>query len=58
MELFYAEVFDVLRSIEQRVASFGYEPSGMSDFCDYITELKEMLTKERIEYDVSIIIIV
>lgn len=58
MELFYAQVFDVLRSIEQRVASFGYEPPGMSDFCDYITELKEMLTKERIEYDVSIIIIV
>lgn len=55
MELLHAEVVAVLQSIEQRMSSSGYEHSIMSDFCDYITELKEMLKRERNEYSVSII---
>ncbi|XP_077241161.1 putative 1-phosphatidylinositol-3-phosphate 5-kinase FAB1C [Tasmannia lanceolata] len=51
IEIFHAEVFDVLRSIEKEVTSCGYENSDTSDFYNQITELKNLLKNERTEYD-------
>ncbi|XP_010259723.1 PREDICTED: putative 1-phosphatidylinositol-3-phosphate 5-kinase FAB1C [Nelumbo nucifera] len=51
MEFLYAEIFDVLHSIEQKGISFGYELTNMSEFHSHIIELKELLKKERNEYD-------
>lgn len=51
MESLYTDIFDALQSIEERITSFGCEPSKTSDFLDPINELKDMIRMERDEYD-------
>ncbi|XP_010274641.1 PREDICTED: putative 1-phosphatidylinositol-3-phosphate 5-kinase FAB1C isoform X2 [Nelumbo nucifera] len=51
MELLYTEVFDALHNIEQKGMSFGHEPTNKSEFHNHIMELKDLLKKERHEYD-------
>ncbi|KAG9444056.1 hypothetical protein H6P81_015396 [Aristolochia fimbriata] len=51
MEFMYAEVFDVLQSIEQKLVMAGFETSKASTLLGHINELKDMLKKERNEYE-------
>ncbi|XP_068661240.1 putative 1-phosphatidylinositol-3-phosphate 5-kinase FAB1C [Aristolochia californica] len=50
MEFMYAEVFDVLQGIEQKLVMSGFETSKASTL-SHINELKDMLKKERNEYE-------
>lgn len=50
MEAFYAEISDVLDTMEQRSKHLGSEHSDMSELQNHIVELKEQLKKERSDY--------
>ncbi|KAJ4974799.1 hypothetical protein NE237_007973 [Protea cynaroides] len=47
----YTEIFDVLLSIEKKSASGGHEPIDMTEFHNRVMELKNLLGKEKSEYD-------
>ncbi|XP_042500010.1 putative 1-phosphatidylinositol-3-phosphate 5-kinase FAB1C [Macadamia integrifolia] len=47
----YAEIFDVLQSIEKKSTSIGHEPTDMAVFHNRVMELTELLSKEKNEYD-------
>ncbi|KAL6007612.1 hypothetical protein ACLOJK_033111 [Asimina triloba] len=47
----YSDVFGVLQSIEQKIESSDFESSRTNDMDDHIMELKDLLRKERNEYD-------
>ncbi|KAA8532582.1 hypothetical protein F0562_032602 [Nyssa sinensis] len=51
MEALYAEISGVLNSIEQKCTSFGHELSDTRELHNHIMELKELLIKERNEYN-------
>ncbi|XP_059645884.1 putative 1-phosphatidylinositol-3-phosphate 5-kinase FAB1C [Cornus florida] len=50
-EALYAEISDVLDGIEQKCTSFGHEPSDTSELHSHIVELKDLLVKERNDYN-------
>ncbi|KAF8407677.1 hypothetical protein HHK36_006812 [Tetracentron sinense] len=50
-KLLYEEIYDVLRSIEQKNTSFGHEHLETSEFQNHVMQLKDLLKKERNEYD-------
>ncbi|XP_042511075.1 putative 1-phosphatidylinositol-3-phosphate 5-kinase FAB1C isoform X2 [Macadamia integrifolia] len=47
----HAEIFDVLRSIEKKSTYVGHEPAEMTEFHNRVMELKDLLKKEKNEYD-------
>ncbi|KAJ4973349.1 hypothetical protein NE237_006523 [Protea cynaroides] len=47
----YAEIFDVLQSIEKKSTYVGHEPTDMTEFHNRIMEMKDLLRKEKSEYD-------
>ncbi|XP_043694899.1 putative 1-phosphatidylinositol-3-phosphate 5-kinase FAB1C isoform X2 [Telopea speciosissima] len=47
----YSEIFDVLQSIENKSTYVGHEPTDMAEFHNRVMELKELLSKEKNEYD-------
>ncbi|XP_015578964.3 putative 1-phosphatidylinositol-3-phosphate 5-kinase FAB1C [Ricinus communis] len=51
MEAFYAEISDVLDSMEQKSKSFGNELSDLNELQNHIVELKDQLRKERNHYN-------
>jgi 1-phosphatidylinositol-3-phosphate 5-kinase len=52
METLYAEISDVLDSLEEKCKSFGHEWSDTNELQDHIMELKDLLKKERNDYNV------
>ncbi|KAF9592335.1 hypothetical protein IFM89_014261 [Coptis chinensis] len=52
MEVLYAEVYDVLHSIEQRASSLGQMYLDESEVLHHITDLKVLLKEDRNEYEV------
>lgn len=52
IELLHAEVNDVLQAFEKRITTSECEPVKTSIY-RYIMELKDLLIRERNEYDVS-----
>ncbi|KDP38042.1 hypothetical protein JCGZ_04685 [Jatropha curcas] len=50
VEAFYAEISDVVDSMEQRSKSFGSELSDMNELQNHIMELKDQVRKERDNY--------
>ena len=54
METLYAEISDVLDSLEEKCKSFGHEWSDTNELQDHIMELKDLLKKERNDYNVRI----
>ncbi|KAM7484639.1 hypothetical protein LguiA_000648 [Lonicera macranthoides] len=50
-EALYEEISGVLHSIEQKNTSFGGEASDSNDLRDHITEFKDLLIKERNNYN-------
>ncbi|XP_050235071.1 putative 1-phosphatidylinositol-3-phosphate 5-kinase FAB1C [Mercurialis annua] len=50
MEAFYAEISDVLDSMEEKSKSFGKELSDSNELLNHIVELKDQLRKERNHY--------
>ena len=54
MEAFYAEISDVLDSMEEKSKSFGNELADLNELQNHIVELKDQLRKERNNYSVSI----
>ncbi|KAL0000184.1 hypothetical protein SO802_019786 [Lithocarpus litseifolius] len=51
METLYAEISDVLDSLEEKCKSFGNECSDKNDLQGHIMELKDLLKKERNDYN-------
>ncbi|CAK9166856.1 unnamed protein product [Ilex paraguariensis] len=51
METLYEEILGVLCSTEQKSTSFGHESSDISVLCTRIKELKNLLLKEKNEYN-------
>ncbi|KAJ7954212.1 1-phosphatidylinositol-3-phosphate 5-kinase [Quillaja saponaria] len=53
METVYREISDVLKCLEQKIISpdIGYELSDTCDLQNHIMELKELLRKERSDYN-------
>lgn len=51
METLYAEISDVLDSLEEKCKSFGNECSDTDDLQGHIMELKDLLKKERNDYN-------
>ncbi|XP_050272077.1 putative 1-phosphatidylinositol-3-phosphate 5-kinase FAB1C [Quercus robur] len=51
METLYAEISDVLDSLEEKCKSFGNECSDTNDLQGHIMELKDLLKKERNDYN-------
>ncbi|XP_043699937.1 putative 1-phosphatidylinositol-3-phosphate 5-kinase FAB1C [Telopea speciosissima] len=47
----YTEIFDVLQSIEKKSTSVGHEPTDMTEFHNRVMELKDLMKKEKNEYD-------
>ena len=47
------EISDVLSRIEHKSTSFRNEASDKSDLDDHIMELKDLLNRERNDYNVS-----
>jgi 1-phosphatidylinositol-3-phosphate 5-kinase len=52
METLYAEISDVLDSLEEKCKSFGHEWSDTNELQDHIMGLKDLLKKERNDYNV------
>lgn len=52
METLYAEISDVVDSLEEKCKSFGHEWSDTNELQDHIMELKDLLKKERNDYNV------
>jgi archaellum component FlaC len=52
MESLYAEISDVLDSLEEKCKSFGNEWSDTDELQDHIMELKDLLKMERNDYNV------
>lgn len=52
METLYAEISDVLDSLEDKWKSFGYDGSNTNKLQDNIMQLKDMLKTERNDYNV------
>lgn len=52
METLYAEISDVLDSLEEKCKSFGSEWSEKRELQDCIVELNGLLKKERNDYNV------
>ena len=52
METWYVEISDVLDSLEEKCMSFGYECLDTNDLQGHIMELKDLLKKERNDYNV------
>lgn len=52
MENLYAEISDVLDSLEEKCKSFGNECSDTNDLQGHMMELKDLLKKERNDYNV------
>ena len=52
MENLYAEISDVLDSLEEKCKSFGNECLDTNDLQGHIMELKDLLKKERNDYNV------
>ena len=52
METWYVEISDVLDSLEEKYKSFGNECSDTNDLQGHIVELKDLLKKERNDYNV------
>ncbi|KAL5553392.1 hypothetical protein UlMin_040793 [Ulmus minor] len=50
METLYAEIFDVLDSMEDRSTSFAPEFSDTSELRNHIMELKDLVKRERNDY--------
>ncbi|KAF8390053.1 hypothetical protein HHK36_024574 [Tetracentron sinense] len=50
-EFLYTEIFNVLNSIGQKSTSSVHEPLNMSESQNHIMELKDLLKKERNEYN-------
>ncbi|KAK9277105.1 hypothetical protein L1049_006644 [Liquidambar formosana] len=50
-EILYAEITDVLDSFEQKSASAGHESLDMSELHNHILELKDLVRKERNNYN-------
>lgn len=53
METLYAEISDMLGRIELKIAFFRNESSDKSDLHNHITELKDLLNREKNDYNVS-----
>ncbi|XP_030956579.1 putative 1-phosphatidylinositol-3-phosphate 5-kinase FAB1C isoform X2 [Quercus lobata] len=51
METLYAEISDVLDSLEEKCKAFGNECSDTNDLQGHIMELKDLLKKERNDYN-------
>ncbi|XP_075633057.1 putative 1-phosphatidylinositol-3-phosphate 5-kinase FAB1C [Castanea sativa] len=51
METLYAEISDVLESLEEKCKSFGNECSDTNDLQGHMMELKDLLKKERNDYN-------
>ncbi|XP_068663153.1 putative 1-phosphatidylinositol-3-phosphate 5-kinase FAB1C isoform X2 [Aristolochia californica] len=51
MEFMYGEVFDVLQDIEQKLVMSGFETSKVSTLFSHVNELKDILKKERNEFE-------
>ncbi|OMO88078.1 Chaperonin Cpn60/TCP-1 [Corchorus olitorius] len=51
MDMFYAEVSDLLLSIEQKCNSAGCQSSNDCELLNHIMELRDQLQKERNEYN-------
>ncbi|KAB1208192.1 putative 1-phosphatidylinositol-3-phosphate 5-kinase FAB1C [Morella rubra] len=51
METLYAEISDVLDSLEDKWKSFGYDGSNTNKLQDNIMQLKDMLKTERNDYN-------
>ncbi|KAJ9708381.1 hypothetical protein PVL29_000432 [Vitis rotundifolia] len=51
METLYVEISDVLDRIEQKTASFRNESSDKSELHNHIMELKDLLNRERNDYN-------
>ncbi|OMO60574.1 Chaperonin Cpn60/TCP-1 [Corchorus capsularis] len=51
MDMFYAEVSDLLNSIEQKCNSAGCQSSNDCELLNHIMELRDQLQKERNEYN-------
>ena len=52
MENLYAEISDVLDSLEEKCKSFGNECLDTNDLQGHIMELKDLRKKERNDYNV------
>lgn len=53
MKALYLEISGLLDSIEQKSAIFGKEFIVMRELQNYILELKELVKKEKTDYNVS-----
>lgn len=53
METLYAEISDILDSMEDKTRSFGQELSDTSESQNHVMEIKDLVKKERNEYIVS-----
>ena len=51
MEMLYAELSDVLDSIQQRSNSTGCQSSNASELPNHIMELRDQIRKERNDYN-------
>ena len=51
-ETLYTEISDVLDSLEEKYKSFGNECSDTNDLQGHMMELKDLLKKERNDYNV------
>ena len=58
MEMLYAEVSDVLDSIEQKSNSAGCQSSNASELLNHIMELRDQIRKERNDYNVSTLLLI
>lgn len=54
MESMYAEIFDALEAIRKKSLFSGVDHSRSEEFHNHFLELKELLKREKIEYEVSI----
>lgn len=53
METLYAEISDILDSMEDKTRSFGQELSDTSALQNHVMEMKDLVKMERNEYIVS-----
>lgn len=53
METLYAEISDILDSIEDKIRSLGQESLDTNELENHVMELKDLLRKQRIDYIVS-----